>query len=146
KAYQKVYPDSEYDSAKVNASKLLTNTNIKDKIEELTRDIEKNLGISKAKIVKEFMSIGFSRFNTINRDWLTQREFNELTDEEMACIAEVKKEVITIDDNVSKEVLKIKLHDKQRALENLSKLLGYNEPEKHEHKIQQIEIIEKKRE
>lgn len=36
--------------------------------------------------------------------------------------------------------------DKLRALETLAKMLGLNEPEKFEHKIEKIEIIEKKRE
>ena len=63
----------------------------------------------------------------LDGDWLTQKQFDELDDRQKACIAEVKSETIYIDEDVKKEVLKIKLHDKQRALENIAKLLGYND-------------------
>ena len=46
KAYQFAYPDSSYDSARVNASKLLTNTNISDYIEEIQKDLSKLAGVS----------------------------------------------------------------------------------------------------
>ena len=46
KAYQTAYPDCEYDTAKVNASKLLTNTNIKAYIEYIQEDLLKLCGIS----------------------------------------------------------------------------------------------------
>ena len=46
KAYQFAYPDSSYDSARVNASKLLTNTNILAYIEEIQKDLSKLAGVS----------------------------------------------------------------------------------------------------
>jgi len=127
KAYLKFYPDANYDTARANASRLLAHANVKARVEELRSDLEKAAGISKLKVIKEFMSIGFSSFKHFQKDWMTKKEFEELSDQELACISEIRTETITVDEHVSKEVVKFKLHDKQRALENLSKLLGYNE-------------------
>ena len=46
RAYQKIYTDCEYDTAKVNASKLLTNTNIQAYIEHIQKDLLKLCGVS----------------------------------------------------------------------------------------------------
>jgi phage terminase small subunit len=46
KAYQTAYPKSEYNTAKVNASKLLTNTNIQNYIEHIQKDLLKLCGVS----------------------------------------------------------------------------------------------------
>ncbi len=126
KAYMTVYPNSSYDAARTSSSELLAKANIKVYIDELTGNLEKQLGLSKAKVVDEFMKIAFATFANLNKDWLTQKEFDDLSDREKACISEIKTETI-VGDNWSKEVLKIKLHDKQRALENIAKLLGYND-------------------
>lgn len=46
RSYQVAYPRCSYDTAKVNASKLLTNTNILAYIEEIQKDIKKLAGVS----------------------------------------------------------------------------------------------------
>tara|TARA_B100000809_G_scaffold263326_1_gene316311 strand:+ start:335 stop:724 length:390 start_codon:yes stop_codon:yes gene_type:complete len=46
KAYQIAYPKSEYSSAKVSASKLLTNVNIQQYIEHIQKDLSKLCGVS----------------------------------------------------------------------------------------------------
>lgn len=143
KAYLKYYPQSSYDSARNSAARLLANDCIKARINELREDLEKAAGISKLKVLKEFMSIGFSSFKHFQKDWLTKKEFEELSDEELACISEIRTETVEIDKHVSKEVVKFKLYDKQRALENISKLLGYNEKEESSSDLNiQINIID----
>jgi phage terminase small subunit len=90
RAYQVAYPESSYNTAKVNASKLLTNTNILQYIGVLQADLSKATGITKARILKE----------------LEKMAFDEQTDQ------------------------KLRATDKQRAIEILNKMLGFNEPEK----------------
>lgn len=143
RAYLKYYPTASYDTARSNSSRLLANANIKARIEELRQDLEKAAGISKLKVLREFMAIGFSSFKHFQKDWLTKKEFEELSDEELACISEIRTETVQIDEHVSKEVVKFKLYDKQRALENISKLLGYNEKEESSSDLNiQINIID----
>ena len=61
---------------------------------------------------------------------------NDLTDEEKACIQEISTKVQTLyqdKEPVGEEVwVKVKLYDKQKSLESISKLLGYDSPSRLE--------------
>ena len=125
KAYMKYYPDSTYDAARMSASRLLAHDNIIARIDELRQDLEKAAGVTKLRVLKEFMAIGFSSFTNLLDGWMDKKEFEDLSEEELACIKEIKHEIIQIDKTVTKEVVKFTLHDKQRALENIIRLFGY---------------------
>lgn len=145
KAYLKIYPDSDYDSARANSSRLIANDNIKERIEHLNKNLEEAAEISRLKVLKEFMNIGFSSFASFQKDWMTKKEFEDLTEIEKACIASISHEVIQVDKSVMKEVVKFKLYDKQRALENINKMLGYNEQQEIEHDIKiEVNIVKPK--
>jgi superfamily II DNA/RNA helicase len=63
--------------------------------------------------------------------WLTRKEFEELTPTQRACISEIS--VISKSNpetGFEEEHIKVKLYDKHRALENINKMLGYNEADK----------------
>ena len=70
KAYQTAYPKSSYESAKVNASKLLTNTNIQQHIESIQKDLSKLCGVSVLSNVNLLLEI-------INSD-LTERPSDKI--------------------------------------------------------------------
>jgi len=55
-AYQKVYNCKE-STAGANASKLLSNTNVKDYIKQISKDLEKTAGISKLAILKRLIKV-----------------------------------------------------------------------------------------
>lgn len=57
RSYKAAYPEAEDDTARVNASKLLTNTNIKSYIALIKDDIEQECNISKIKQVKTLQDI-----------------------------------------------------------------------------------------
>ena len=132
KAYQETHPDCSYDSARALASKLLTNVNILDCIKELQKQPAKNIGVSREMIAKEFRKLAFSDIAHLHNTWISLREFEELTDEQRACIAEISTQKRREGQDKEWEVdyVKIKLHDKQKALENLNKMFGFNEPDK----------------
>ena len=90
RSYQVAYPDASYDSAKVNASRLLTNDNVLQYIGDLQADLSKATGITKARILKELEKMAFN----------------------------------------SNEDQKLRANDKNKAIEILNKMLGFNEPEK----------------
>ena len=60
KAYQAAYPNSSYDTAKVNGCKTLTKTNIQTEIERVQKDLEKTAGISRQRVLDEYMKLAFS--------------------------------------------------------------------------------------
>ena len=142
-AYRNVYL-CEYDTAKVNGCNLLTNANIQEYIGYLQQDIEKALGLSKIKVVREHQKIAFSNIGRLRNTWIQLKEFNELSDEEKACIQSIDTKTTKRVDKDTKEIIeedwvKIKLYDKQKSLDSISKMLGYDAPTKIE-----IESSEKK--
>lgn len=57
KSYKEAYPNVTDETARVNASKLLTNTNITQYIEYIKNDYEKEAGITKLSQIKGFQDI-----------------------------------------------------------------------------------------
>src|SRR5574344_1467440 len=72
-AYMKVYKCKE-DTAKVNASKLLTNTNIQKYISELEEEIKKKDLITIEEIIKELKAIAFTDRTEISRMITKEKE------------------------------------------------------------------------
>ncbi|GAA0715551.1 hypothetical protein GCM10008904_32550 [Paraclostridium ghonii] len=56
-AYLRVYDRIEYNTAKVNASTLLTNTNVKEYINDLIDEYKGNVDVEVGEIVKELKNI-----------------------------------------------------------------------------------------
>lgn len=116
-------------------------------VTEIQKDLEKTAGISRLKIVREHEKIAFSSIAHLHNTWIDRKEFDQLTEDQKACIQEIttqtrKEFVKTITDpdgvEVQVDYVKIKLYSKQASLESLSKMLGYNEPEKIQHTVDAI--------
>jgi phage terminase small subunit len=137
RAYKSAYPGVEDSTARVNASKLLTNANILAYITEIQRDLEKTAGISRLKVITEHQKLAFSSIAHLHDTWVTRKEFEKLTDEQKDCISEISTQLKTTRNSdgslEENEYIKIKLYDKQKSLDSISKMLGYNEPDKISH-------------
>lgn len=139
RAYKVAYPGERTSgSNRALASKLLTDVNIKAYIEEIQKDLEKVAKISRLKVVDEYKKIAFTSIADLHNTWIERKKFDELTSEQKAAISEVFTRTRKDDNGVEFEEVRIKLHDKQKALESISKMLGYNEPEKVEHSGQVV--------
>lgn len=141
RAYRSAYPGTKSDNtAAVEAHKLLRNPKISASVKEQLADLERIAGISKLKVLIELKKLGFSSIAHLHNTWITRKAFEELTDDQKACIAEIDTKVKTEyeydPDNpkekrpISVEYVRIKLYDKQKALESISKMLGYDAPQK----------------
>lgn len=115
----------------------LTKPEIKAYIEQLQSDLEKIAGISRLRVLKEHEKLAFSSIAHLHNTWITRKEFETLTQEQKDSIAEISTQTrkvidFTIDpsekDGVAVEVefVKIKLYDKQKSLDSISKMLGYD--------------------
>lgn len=142
RSYMAAYPDSSYDSAGVNATRLLGNDRIQAYIKELQADIEKQANISRLMVLEEHKKMAFATIAHLHNTWVERKEFDQLTQEQKACIAEITTQVRKLkikgeddvhEEDVEVEFVKIKLYDKQKSLDAISKMLGYNEPEKVAH-------------
>lgn len=142
KAYQKIYPESGYDAARSSSCDLLTKPNIQAYIEKLQSDVEKMAGVSRLKVLREHMKLAFNSIANLHETWIERKELDKLSDDQKACIAEIstqtrtelkfdgesdKKEPIQVD------YIKIKLYDKQKALDSITRLLGYDSATKIDH-------------
>ena len=126
-------------TARSIASNLLTKVNIQDKIKQLQDNLAETAGISKLKIINEHIKMAFSSIAHLHNTWIERKEFESLTEEQKACIAEIDTKTQRRiewewDDEAGAkkpvpyevEYIKIKLYDKQKALDSISKMLGYD--------------------
>lgn len=140
RAYKTAYPDAKSeDGIRASASALLTNPNVKAYIQHLQADLEKVSGISRLRVLREHEKMAFSSIAHLHNTWIERKEFNQLTDEQKACIQEISTQVRTVMQGsgenkvpVDVEFVKIKLFDKQKALDSISKILGHYAAEKVE--------------
>lgn len=117
----------------------LTKPNIKQYIEEIQKDLEKQAGISRLKILNEHQKLAFTSIAHLHNTWIERKEFESLTQDQRDSICEISTQVKKMYDNenekeIEVEFVKIKLYDKQKSLDAICKMLGYNEPEKTESK------------
>ena len=124
----------------------LTKPYIKAFIEEIKLKIEEQSGISALRILLEWKKIAFCSISELHETWVSRKDFDAIEHDHKACIQEistkVRTETIYSPSNDKKEpveieYVKIKLFDKAKALENISKMLGYNTPESINHKVEQ---------
>lgn len=94
--------------------------------------------ISKLRIIEELKKVAFANIADIKSDWGVNKPWAELTEDEKAALAEIDytKDFLSGgsgEEAITRERMRVKQHDKLKAMEMLSKLLGYNEPEKITH-------------
>lgn len=126
-------------SARVTGCKLLTKANVQKEIEKLKNNLAETAEISALRILKEHEKLAFSSIAHLHNTWLERADFENLTEEQKACIKSIatkvlKKNIGTSDepDIVDVEYVKIELYDKQKSLDSLSRMLGYEAPVKTE--------------
>lgn len=113
-----------------SGSRLLKNVEIQKFIQTLQADLEKTAGITALKVLKEHKKIAFSDTSMIREGWMTLKAYKELPKEIKDCI----QEVATRETKYGNEI-KIKFYDKQKSLDSISKILGFDAPTKIEQKI-----------
>lgn len=137
-AYRYAYDCSKMSESTVweNASRQLANSKVAARIAYLKDHLAEAAGISALQIIREHQKIAFSDATKIRTGWMSLKDFETLTPEERACIKSVEtkqtKRVTPMGDDVIDEVVKITCYDKQKALDSIVNMLGYNAPEKKE--------------
>ncbi len=119
RAYKKAYLNIKNDdTARVNASRLLTNANIKNEIEKRMKDREKRTEVTQDKVVKELARLAFTDRTSIVKvasGSLKIKSFDELTEDQKACISGAKE---------TKFGIEVTFYNKEKALEMLGRHLG----------------------
>lgn len=134
KAYMAAYPKVRSENtAAACASKLLRNAKVKARIEEIQSNVSEEARTSALRNQKELAKIAYSSLTDFYEDWFTLKDFNQLTDEQKACIAEVSTIERTDPKGNPIKIVKLKLHDKLSAIKTLNQMNGWNAPEKVDH-------------
>ena len=109
---------------------------IQERIQYMKDNLAETAGITATMIAAEYAKIAFNSIAHLHNTWIELKEFNQLTDDQKACIQEISTKVMKVKtyDGVTNDVeyVRIKLYDKQRALDSLTNLLGFNAPVKKE--------------
>ncbi len=112
----------------------LTKPHIAAYIEEIQKDLGKLAGVSALRNVLELKKIAYTNLSDFKDGWMTEREFDELSEDTKAALSEIQYTEKSHEKFGTERIVKFKLHDKQKAIESLNKMLGFNAPEKHENK------------
>ena len=137
-AYRFAYDCSKRSESTVgeNASRQLANSKVAARIAYLKDHLAEAAGISALQIIREHQKIAFSDATKIRTGWMTLKDFEALTPDEKACIKSIEtkqtKRTSPMGDELVDEMVKIICYDKQKALDSIVNMLGYNAPEKKE--------------
>ena len=129
-------------SAKSQASRMLTNVNVRAYIDKHQAERAKKLDITADKVLQEIANVAFFDIRNIY-DGSSLKEIADLDENTSRAIAGVKARVERGEDgsNVA-EIVEVKSNDKLKALDMLSKHLGLYE--KDNAQSNQIAVIEAK--
>lgn len=138
RAYMAAYPKSSEAAAGVSAHDLLKNPKVKAYIDEIQKDLEKIAGISRLKVLQEHQKLAFSSIAHLHNSWITLNEFEGLTPDQKASIESIETKVIKTsvvregqpEMDIETEYVKIKLYSKQKSLDSINRMLGYEAAQK----------------
>jgi phage terminase small subunit len=129
RAYKKAFGENLKDSVcRANASRLLAKQSVKAYINTLTEDLERSTGISKIGIILEHKKLAFSSIAHLHNTWIDRKAFDELSPDQKACISEISTQTRTVIEDehpVKVEFVKVRLYDKQKSLDAISRIMGY---------------------
>lgn len=117
-------------SAKVTASRLLTDVNVRARIDELQVKVTDKLEITAERVLRETARLAFSDVRKYFNDDGTLRAFSDLDDDAAAALAgfESVEKAIPGEAGMTEQVRKFKIWDKPAALGMLGKHLNlFNE-------------------
>lgn len=135
---------SEKTAAVIGCENLIK-PNIQEYLKEIQADLAKTAGISRLQVIREHQKLAFSSIAHLHNTWVDRKDFDELSKDQKDCIQEISSRVVSkwVDDKeITTEEVKVKLYDKQKSLDSICKMLGYNEPEEHNLNLNNISGLE----
>lgn len=116
----------------------LSKPHIQQYIDYIKDDFEKESGISKLRQLNELIKIAYSSVSHLHETWIELKEFESLTEEQKSCIESIETktekrleyniESKERDKEIEIKYVKLKLHSKIQAIDQINKMMGYNAP------------------
>lgn len=114
----------------------LTKPYIAEYVNECREKTAELAGVSALRNARELARMAYGNLSDLKKDWFTFEEWENLTPDEKAMIAEVEtvERKFEMDDApVIEQRIKIKLHNKKAAIDTLNKMFGYEAATKVDH-------------
>ncbi len=127
-------------TAKVQASRLLTNANIDQYLKALKSELAERLNITAERVIEELARIGFSNVQDFVDDGNIIRDLKDMHREQIAPVAGIKV-IEVVGESGSKTTTELKFHDKVSALEKLGRHLGIFEKDNNQQKANMPTVI-----
>lgn len=142
-AYRQAYecsPSMKRTTIRRRAVELMRDERIQARIDYLKNHLAEASGVSALRVLREHCRIAFADGTRIRTGWMTLKDFESLTADERALVrsVETKTRKIPTQDGqtVMEEWVKVTTYDKQKALDSIAAMLGYNAPQKIEGALQ----------
>ena len=107
------------------AIELLNKTHIAEEISSRKKKIADDTGITRDRIIKEMARLAFFNIKGLVDDDGKPKQVHELSDDVAAAINGIEITIIGNQEDQESHVKKYRIPDKNKALENLAKILGY---------------------
>ena len=108
---------------------------IQARIQYMRDNLAETAQLSSLRVLKEHEKIAFTSIAHLHRTWITRTDFESLTDDQKAAIKSISTKVVKSNIGskdepviVDVEYVKIELFDKQKSLDAINQMLGYNAP------------------
>ena len=116
-------------------NRLLKNVEIQKRVQSMKDSLSETAGISALRVIKEHEKIAFSSIAHLHNTWLERTEFEMLTEDQKACIKNISTKIVKKNIGASEEpeivdveYVKIELYDKQKSLDSINAMLGFDAP------------------
>lgn len=110
-------------TATVQASKLLTDPNIKKEVERLRLKQVKAYQLTREGIQEQLRKLAFSDHRKLMKEDGTPKRIIDLEDDEAMALDAIEVDALG-------QPYKFKFHNKNKAIDSINKMLGYNAPDK----------------
>lgn len=128
-AYLSIYTKSKNErSARTNGYLLLTNPYVIDFVQQAQAEAAKKTEITRDMLLAELAAIGFADLTTMVDENGQVKPFSEMGKSTKA-ISEIQTDSRSIDEQVIEKRSRIKAHDKLKAIQMLSNMLGFDTPQ-----------------
>lgn len=107
---------------------LLKKIEIQTYISGITTDLAKTANISALGLLLELKKVAFSNITDLKTSWSEFKNLEDIPEEVKGAISEITHSKTTFGDDGEKLTLKVKMHDKLRAIEKLTTMLGFDKP------------------
>lgn len=142
-AYRQAYecsPGMRRTTIRRRAAELMRDERIRARIAYLKDHLAEASGVSALRVLREHCRIAFADGTRIRTGWMTLKDFESLTADERALVRSVETKTRKIPtqegQTVMEEWVKVTTYDKQKALDSIAAMLGYNAPQKIEGALQ----------